>query len=375
MDADSGTITPLLLAGTCRTLFLVLSTAATLCGASGQLVWSEEFNTDGPVDTTRWYFETGRGANGWGNNELQYYTSRPENAFVRNGNLEITVRREDTAGAAFTSARMTTGYGRFSFKYGRVEARMKVPVGKGLWPAFWMMGESIATTSWPGCGEIDIMEVMCRGNPADDRTVLATAHWLYDAENTHAQYGLSDTAVSPLSENFHLYSLTWNSRYIRAFIDNKQFWEIDITPSHLSEFHQPFYLLVNAAVGGSPLGITSPAGVTAPLPQTMQVDYIRVYQEATDIQADAEAAIRESRLMIHDAGNQLTLTVPPLRFCDRSPVAVSIYSTSGRVIAAQQFTAQHGHTIVTLRKNLPRGIFPVKLTSESGCFYGTLVKH
>jgi beta-glucanase (GH16 family) len=179
------------------------------------LIWSEEFNTDGPVDTSQWHFETGTGSGGWGNNELQYYTSKPENAYIRSGNLEITVRRQDTVGKKFTSARMIT-MNKFSFQYGKVEARIKVLKGKGMWPAFWMMGESFSTVGWPGCGELDIMEVMNRGGPLDDNIVLSTAHWLYDANNTHASYGLSDTSATPLADSFHVYAITWDKRSIRS---------------------------------------------------------------------------------------------------------------------------------------------------------------
>jgi beta-glucanase (GH16 family) len=159
-----------------HSLVAVLFATLPAFSADWNLIWSEEFETNGPVDTSRWYFETGTGANGWGNNELEYYTDLPENAQVRNGNLEISVLKKDTAGMHFTSSRMTTGYGRFSFQYGKVEARMKVLKGKGMWPALWMMGESIAQTSWPGCGEIDIMEMMNRGEPLDDYIALSTAH-------------------------------------------------------------------------------------------------------------------------------------------------------------------------------------------------------
>jgi beta-glucanase (GH16 family) len=317
-------------------LYIGLMMAFFVCfPASSQtwnLIWSEEFNIDGPVDTARWHFETGAGANGWGNNELQYYTDLPENAYIRDGNLEVTVRRQDTAGKSFTSARMTTGYGRFSFQYGKVEARIKVLKGKGMWPAFWMMGESIAQTPWPGCGEIDIMEVMSRGGALDDNIVLSTAHWLHDANNTHAQYGLSDTSAVPLADSFHVYSITWDPRYIRSFIDGRQFWEIDITPSDLSEFHQPFYLLMNAAVGGTPLGISNPGEVTATLPQTMMVDYIRVYQESASVNKPKECgSAAHASVMLRHHGRVLTSIT--IRENDPAfPLTVSIYSLKGKKV-------------------------------------------
>jgi beta-glucanase (GH16 family) len=350
-------------------LLVIQSATISIFAADWNLIWSEEFTIDGLVDTTRWHFETGTGANGWGNNELQYYTNRLDNAYIRNGNLEITVRRQDTAGKNFTSARMTTGYGRFSFQYGKVEARMKVLKGKGMWPAFWMMGESIASTPWPGCGEIDIMEVMSSGGALDDNIVLSTAHWLYDADNTHAQYGLSDTSAAPLADSFHVYGITWDRKYLGAFLDGRRFWEIDITPSHLSELHQPFYLLLNAAVGGTPLGISNPGEVTATLPQTMLVDYIRVYQDSGSADNLKECgAATNATVMLRHHGRVLASI--PIRESDPAfPLTLSIYTLNGKKVLRQRLPDLPAVRDIELPGGLAIGIYCAAIETGTRIMY------
>ncbi|MBN1129860.1 MAG: family 16 glycosylhydrolase [Chitinispirillaceae bacterium] len=335
-------------------------------GSDWKLIWSQEFDTEGAVDTSHWHFETGTGAGGWGNSELQYYTDLQENAFVRDGNLEITVQRKDTAGMHFTSARMTTGYGRFSFQYGKVEARMKVLKGKGMWPALWMMGQSIAHTPWPGCGEIDIMEVMDRGGALDDHVVLSTAHWLYEVDNTHASYGRSDTSSAPLADSFHVYSITWDQSAIRAYFNGNQFWVIDITPSDLTEFHQPFYLLLNAAVGGTPLRIADPAGVTATLPQTMYVDYIRVYQESTSERKRAQNEhLTGSTIVLRGRGKNWPMSFPIVNeMNDR--ITLSLYSIAGRLVARTTIPVNRSRiNSVDLPQGIPSGAYLVKVQAGS----------
>lgn len=323
------------------------------------LLWSDEFNLDGPVDTSRWRFETGTGTNGWGNNELEYYTDRPQNAYCRNGNLEIAVRRQDTAGKRFTSARLIT-LGRFSFQYGKVEARIKVLAGKGMWPAFWMMGASFPSVGWPGCGEIDVMEVMDRGGALDSRVALATAHWLYDANNTHAQYGGSDTSDAPLADSFHVYGVTWDRQYLRAFIDGRQYWVMDIAPQHCSEFHQPFFLLLNAAVGGSPLGISDPAQVTAILPQTMLVDYVRVYQEKVQVVATSQKSGTPGGITMRYRGRCIR-AIPVSGRTAGSPVRFSLRRIDGKEVFRQQDAAR----FVDLPAQLRSGVYLVTIGSRT----------
>ena len=172
------------------------------------LEWSDEFDGDS-INTANWIYNIGGG--GWGNNELEYYTNRPENAQVNNGNLLIIARQESYNGSDYTSARLTT-QGLQSFTYGKIEARIKLPVGKGMWPAFWTLGNNIAQVSWPECGEIDIMENI-NGTP----TIYGTMHW-YD--NGNAQYGGN---ISCDLTQYHVYAIEWNSDSISWFFDGKQY--------------------------------------------------------------------------------------------------------------------------------------------------------
>jgi len=250
------------------------------------LVWEDNF--DGPgIDGDKWIYEVGNGCQiglcGWGNSELQYYTSRPENARIENGNLIIEARQEAFQGSAFTSARLKTE-GRMHFKYGTLEARIRTPqVGNGLWPAYWLLG---AVGVWPARGEIDLMEAGSAAAIADgvaNRRIGAAVHWDYNGSK--ADYGRDYTSPADLHTDFHVYRMTWDSQYIRVSIDGQQYFEFaiaDIEGGSLHEFHHPYYLLLNLAVGGTYTGVASAGGVTAPMPGKMEVDYIRLYQNPGD---------------------------------------------------------------------------------------------
>lgn len=225
------------------------------------LVWSDEF--DGPaIDTTSWVFE--KGGHGWGNNEQEYYTEK--NAATDNGMLVITARKEQVDKNPYTSARMITK-GRREFQYGRIESRIKIPVGQGLWPAFWMMGANFDTVGWAGCGEIDIMEHI-----NTDSLLYGTLHW--DSAG-HVMKG--DTiAITP--SDFHVYAIEWDASSIKWFVDSIQYHEMDISGKFesRSEFHQPAFLLLNLAIGGNWPGQVIDE---SKIPAAMYVDYVRVYQK------------------------------------------------------------------------------------------------
>lgn len=234
------------------------------------LVWSDEFDYTGLPDPSKWNMETGGG--GWGNNELQYYTNSENNAMVENGVLTITAREEEYGGRDYTSARMTT-QNKFDFKYGKIEARIKLPYGQGLWPAFWMLGKNINTVGWPECGETDIMEMV--GGTGNDNTCHSTLHWEHNGE--HAQYGDSYSLPSGIfADDFHIFSVEWDTQEIRGYMDGTRYFVADITPSQLSEFHNNFFIILNVAVGGNWPG---PPNASTTFPQTMEVDYVRVYQD------------------------------------------------------------------------------------------------
>jgi beta-glucanase (GH16 family) len=224
-----------------------------------KLVWSDEFD-ESSIDANTWNFETG--GNGWGNNEQEYY--QQSNATIENGYLVITAKKETVGSNNYTSSRMTT-QGKKELLYGKIEARIKIPAGQGFWPAFWMLGSNINTVNWPACGETDIMEHI-----NTDSLIYGTIHW---DNNGHVQDG-GNTASSP--STYHVYSIEWDSSSIKWFIDSVQYHEASITNNSTEEFHLPFFILLNFAVGGNWPGQTIDDNL---LPAKMYIDYVRVYQK------------------------------------------------------------------------------------------------
>lgn len=234
------------------------------------LVWEDDF-TGTSLSTSNWTFETGRGINGWGNNELQYY--RQENTTFQDGNLIITAKKETFNDAAYTSSRIITK-DKQTFQYGRIDIRAALPKGQGIWPAFWMLGANFPTTNWPMCGEIDIMEMV--GGAGREKTVHGTLHW--DNAGSYAcTCGDDGFSLSSgiFTDDFHVFSIVWNTNAITWYVDNVQFHQIDTTPANMSEFDASFFLIFNLAVGGNWPG--SPDASTV-FPQHLIVDYIRVFQ-------------------------------------------------------------------------------------------------
>jgi len=238
------------------------------------LVWNDEFNGTS-VDSSNWTHEIGDGCNnnlcGWGNNELEYY--RSENTSVADGLLTITTKKESFGGRSYTSSRLKT-QGKKFFTYGRIDIRAKLPKGQGIWPALWMLGESISTVSWPASGEIDIME-MIGGTINREKTTHGTIHFA-NASGQREYTGGSTTVVNGLlADAFHVYSIDWDETSINWSLDGVQFHSEQITSSDRTEFHQDFFFLMNVAVGGDWPG--APNAETQ-FPQQMQVDYVRVFQ-------------------------------------------------------------------------------------------------
>ena len=235
------------------------------------LVWNDEFNSD-DINTDYWSFETGDGCPdlcGWGNNELQYY--RKENAWTEEGVLVIEARNEAFSGKQYTSTRMKS-QDKKSFRYGRIDIRALLPKGQGIWPALWMLGNNISTAGWPSCGEIDIMELI--GGTGNDNTVHGTVH--YDKDGSYVFHGGKKTISNEIyAEKYHVFSIIWDETSITWHMDDMQYYSVDITPQHMSEFHQEFFFILNIAVGGNWPG--DPDSTTI-FPQQMKIDYIRVFQ-------------------------------------------------------------------------------------------------
>lgn len=230
-----------------------------------ELVWSDEFNGN-YLDTNTWNYEIGTGSWGWGNNEQQYYTDR--NIKVSNGTMKITAKREDYGGMKYTSSRITTK-NKKNFKYGKIEARIKMPKFKGVWPAFWMLGANQDSVGWPKCGEIDIMEAI-----NDENLVYGTLHWFNDPGNNNADSG-SSVAVANRTE-YHVYGVEWTADKLRWYVDGKVYRTMDVSNDSFSEVRKEYFVIFNMAIGGQWPGYN--IDETA-FPATMEVDWVRAYKK------------------------------------------------------------------------------------------------
>ncbi len=257
----------------CTTAFMSgcqIDAVQTLPKRSWELTWSDDFiGAAGSLpDATKWTFDLGAG--GWGNAEYQTYTNNPDNVSLDgDGNLRITAIRNE--GPTYTSGRIKTK-GLFAQQYGRFEARIKTPTGPGIWPAFWMLGDNIDSVSWPQCGEIDIMEQ--RGQQSN--VTIGSVHGPgYSAGNAISKYyGLKN---GRFDADFHIYAVEWGKDFIDFFVDNYLYHRV--TPKDVKGqwvYDQPFFLLLNVAVGGNFVGFPTD---NTPFPQTMTIDYVKVYKQ------------------------------------------------------------------------------------------------
>ncbi len=236
------------------------------------LIWQDEFEGS-ELGPEKWVAEIG--GHGWGNNEYQFYTDRPENVRLENGNLVIEARKEFFIRRQYTSGRIKT-QGLLSFTYGRVEARMKLPYGQGIWPAFWMLGNNIDEVPWPLSGEIDIMEHVGK----EPRRIYGTVH----GPGYSGSGGIGHFTTLPensLQQEFHTFAIEWDPGEIRWFVDDEQFFKL--TSEQVNNewvYDHPFFILINLAVGGYWPGYPDESTV---FPQFLTVDYVRVYQRTEPI--------------------------------------------------------------------------------------------
>jgi len=284
------------------------------------LVWADEFTqADGTApDSSKWTYDIG--ASGWGNSEWQYYTSRTNNARIEDGKLLIEAKQENFSGTNYTSARLKT-QGKASWTYGRIEARIKIPRGQGIWPAFWMLGTNISSVGWPTCGEIDILENIGR----EPTIIHGTVHGPgYSGGNgIGGPYSLPGNPA--FADDFHVYAVEWTTNQIKWFLNGTQFFSL--TPTNLPNgapwvFTAPQFLILNVAVGGNWPGY--PDGSTV-FPQRMMVDYVRVYTVSN-------APPTTSGTLLN--GNFETGGLPPwigTNFCCANPSGGNIASTNGLV--------------------------------------------
>ncbi|MBK8420862.1 glycoside hydrolase family 16 protein [Candidatus Villigracilis saccharophilus] len=233
-----------------------------------ELKWHDEF--DGKeINASNWTYDLGAG--GWGNGEAQNYTARPENARVENGMLVIEARQEKFEDSYYTSARLKT-QGLQDFQYGRIEARLKVPSGKGLWPAFWMLGSEFNGGNWPDCGEIDVMEHL--GKEPD--LIFGTIH----GPGYSGALGLTkwNRQAYNIADDFHTYAIEWEADQVNWIYDGTKYFTV--TRADVGErdwvFNQKFFIILNLAVGGN---FPGPIGLDVVFPKQLLVDYVRVYQK------------------------------------------------------------------------------------------------
>jgi beta-glucanase (GH16 family) len=259
------------------------------------MVWSDEFSgpNGSPIDRTKWIAETG--GKGWGNHELEYYTDHSENASLQDGNLVIRALQEKYIGPDgvernYTSARLKT-FGKFSQTYGRFEARIKIPDGQGIWPAFWMLGDDIDRVGWPVCGEIDIMENIGK-EPAIIHGSIHGPGYI-GTTGLEAPYTLSGPLSGPLSgqrrfaDDFHIFAIEWDPESVSFYVDKDVYVRRtrgDLKPGWKWVFDKPFFLILNLAVGGDWPG--SPDSTTV-FPQSMLVDYVRVYRRSEPVKKES----------------------------------------------------------------------------------------
>lgn len=237
-----------------------------------ELIWSDDFVGDSGdlVDSAKWTYDIGTGQNGWGNNELQSYTKNPENISLDGqGNLRITAIKSTSGN--YSSARIKTE-GLFNQKFGRIEARIKTPTGAGIWPAFWMLGSNINQVGWPACGEIDIMEQ--NGSKSDVTYSSLHGPGYSGGQAITTPYGLRNARFDT---DFHIYSVEWGENFVDFFVDNYLFKRLmteDVTGQWV--YNNSFFLILNVAVGG---GFVGPPNTNTPFPQSMIVDYVKVFKE------------------------------------------------------------------------------------------------
>jgi len=325
---------------------------------SWNLVWSDEFN-NATINTKNWIYDTGGG--GWGNAELEDYSARPQNAVIWKGNLLIIGKKETYGNSGYTSARMKTE-GLQSWIYGKIEARIKLPSGQGLWPAFWLLGDTISKVGWPQCGEIDIMECI---NVSPE--VYGTMHW-YNAGN--ASYG-GDTIPKTVN-TYHTYGVEWDSTAIRWTFDSVQYWVGNIANNinNTNAFHKPFFILLNMAIGGSWPG--NPNSST-PFPDTMFVDWVRVYQKTKPSSVQEIKMVPEISIYPQPTTGGSTLLISHAKHGDYTITVSDMLGNIYYQKNVRNLGTEELHVPI-LTDNIVAGMYIISITSGGETYHAKLIK-
>jgi len=245
-------------------LIPLLSCSIGFAAGPSELLWSDGFSgpAGSPPDIGKWTYDRGNGGDGWGNHELEFYTDTPEQVSL-DGKGHLAIRASREAGRLVSSRIKTEG--KFEFRYGKVEARIRLPFGQGIWPAFWMLGANIATSGWPACGEIDIMENIGR----EPSTIHATLHGPGYSGKKGISGSFSLPARTRFSDHFHVFSADWSPDSVQFSVDGIAYHRVirqNLPPGLPWVFDHPFFLLLNLAVGGDWPGRPD---ATTSFPQTM----------------------------------------------------------------------------------------------------------
>lgn len=332
-----------------------------------QLVWSDEFD-GGSVDESKWNFMTGTGNGGWGNNELENY--RKENATVADGFLIITAKKESYGGSQYTSARMTTK-NKGDFLYGRFEMRAKMPLGKGLWPAFWLYPSDSKYGGWAASGEIDMMEYLGH----EHQTVHGTLHYGGSWPNNTSKGSSFTLSSGSFAQDFHIFAFEWENGKVRWYVDGKLFRQTSEWWSsggdYPAPFDQRFYIILNLAVGGNWPG--SPNSATM-FPQQLTVDYIRVYQAPAKVEQKDSAPmgyeLKQNTPNPFNAQTRIEYSMPR-----PEKATLTIYNVQGRHVTTLVDATQDGgeHAVIWDSSAVSSGVYLLSMRAGSFSAFSRMV--
>jgi len=335
-------------------VILFLSQSILIKAQTYELVWSDEFNYTGLPDNSKWNYDVG--GDGWGNNELQYYTrARTENTRVENGHLIIQAHKENYGGKAYTSARLITK-SKGDWLYGKIEVKAKLPGGTGAWPAIWMLSTDWEYGDWPASGEIDIMEYV----GYDPGIVHGTVHTEDYNHMINTQVGRS-RQVSDAETTFHVYSLTWTDEKIEIYVDETNYFTFYANSDYKKwPFDKRFHLLLNIAVGGNWGGIEGVEDTIFPI--QMEIDYVRVYQDKT-VSIKQVENFSTFNIFPNPTNNVLTINSP------ESFSLIEIYSLHGKKIRTYKTNGNKASEINI--SSLSNGIYMLKIRTKKNKLIGS----
>lgn len=347
------------------TLLVLLWPKDLMAQRNWELVWSDEFEGES-LDLDKWSYQLGTGSSygliNWGNNELQFYTDREENLFLQDGYLHIRARQESFSGRNYTSARIRS-IEKGDWTYGRFEIRAKLPEGRGLWPAIWMMPTESVYGGWPQSGEIDIMESLGH----EPNRAYGSVHFGPQWPNNRFRTGSITLQDGSFSEDFHVFSIEWEPAVIRFYVDDRLYFIV--SPTHLQPyrwpFDQDFHFILNVAVGGNWPG--SPDASTT-FPQDMIIDYVRVYQEAesTSIDRNPGDETPQAYMLYQNYPNPFNPSTEILLELPQSEnVQLNVYNILGQHVATliDGFLGAGTHSATFNATGLASGVYMYRLTA------------